>query len=55
MKYYLFEKFLYSTQESWIPDLSLQEAKEIGKKSSHDIVKIFTDDKNVKLVEVIKE
>lgn len=55
MKYYLYETNVCASIESWIPDLSLKEARNLGKKSNHEIVKIFTDDANVKLVEVIKE
>ena len=55
MKYYLYETNVCASIESWIPDLSLKEARILGKKSNHEIVKIFTDDANVKLVEVIKE
>ncbi len=49
------ERMNGSNSESWIQDLSLAQAETLGEKSNFEIVKIFTDDKHLKLVKVIKE
>lgn len=55
MKYLLLEKNHQSNSESWVKDLTMDQAVTLGEKSSCQIVKIFTDDKDVKLVKVIKD
>lgn len=55
MKYILMEKMSGSNSEKWISDLSMKEAKMFGLKSDSDIVRIYSDNQEMKLIKTLKE